>query len=164
MVSVHTLAEGPRLTSSSSLIPSLHLLNCSSSPVTPTNPDDPTKHLIDGSVPPNALTTAWYSARTSPSEIHVELRKAGFIPDPYIGFNEHQVQWIGDAEWVYKCEFGVGDADVGRRGILEFAGLDAIADVYLVRPVSFKPMSCGTDCMRAILSERHPYLVLRQPV
>ncbi|KAL1661316.1 glycoside hydrolase family 2 protein [Schizophyllum commune] len=99
--------------------------------VTPTNPDDPTKHLIDGSIPPNALAAAWYPARTSPSEIHVELRKAGFIPDPYIGFNEHQVQWIGDAEWVYKCEFGVGDADVGRRGILEFAGLDAIADVYL---------------------------------
>lgn len=106
-------------------------------PVTPTNPDDPTKHLIDGSVSPDALTTAWYPTRTNPSEIHVELRKAGFIPDPYIGFNEHQVQWIGDAEWLYKCEFGVGDADVGRRGILEFAGLDAIADVYLVRSTCF---------------------------
>ena len=137
MVSVHTLAEGPRLTSSSSLLPSLHPLNCSSYPAAPTNPDDPAKHLIDGSVPPDALTTVWYPARTSPSEIHVELRKAGFIPDPYIGFNEHQVQWIGDAEWLYKCEFRVGEADVGRRGILEFAGLDAIADLYLVRSACY---------------------------
>jgi hypothetical protein len=34
----------------------------------------------------------WRSADTVPSEIHVELLKAGLIPDPYIGFNEHRVQ------------------------------------------------------------------------
>jgi len=35
---------------------------------------------------------AWRYAQTFPSEVHVELLKAGLIPDPYIGFNEHRVQ------------------------------------------------------------------------
>ncbi|TRM62026.1 glycoside hydrolase family 2 protein [Schizophyllum amplum] len=96
---------------------------------TPTNIDDPANHLIDGSVPPTALTSAWYPARNCPSEVHVELRKAGLIPDPYIGSNEHGIQWIGESEWLYKCEFA-GDGQK-RRGLLEFAGLDAICDVYL---------------------------------
>ena len=34
----------------------------------------------------------WREATTSPSEIHVELLKAGLIPDPYKGFDEHKVQ------------------------------------------------------------------------
>jgi beta-mannosidase len=34
----------------------------------------------------------WTPASTFPSEIHVELLKAGRIPDPYVGANEHEVQ------------------------------------------------------------------------
>jgi hypothetical protein len=36
--------------------------------------------------------STWRKANTSPSEIHTELLKAGLIPDPYKGFNEHKVQ------------------------------------------------------------------------
>ncbi|KAL1746851.1 glycoside hydrolase family 2 protein [Schizophyllum fasciatum] len=98
---------------------------------TPANPDDPANHLTDGAVPSDALTTAWCPARAHPSEVHVELRKAGLIPDPYIGFNEHKVQWIGESEWVYRCDFSVEEADAGRQGLLELAGLDTMGDVYL---------------------------------
>lgn len=34
----------------------------------------------------------WSKAFCMPSEVHVELLKSGAIPDPYIGYNEHQVQ------------------------------------------------------------------------
>lgn len=35
---------------------------------------------------------AWRKAESVPSEIHVELLKAGLIPDPFVGFSEHKVQ------------------------------------------------------------------------
>lgn len=38
------------------------------------------------------LLSGWISAQAYPSEIHVELLKKGVIPDPHLGFNEHQVQ------------------------------------------------------------------------
>ena len=36
--------------------------------------------------------SSWAPAQQFPSEIHVELMKSGRIPDPFVGFNEHQVQ------------------------------------------------------------------------
>ena len=32
----------------------------------------------------------WRDATQFPSEVHVELKAAGLIPDPYIGFNEQE--------------------------------------------------------------------------
>ncbi|KAJ6506424.1 glycoside hydrolase [Mycena vitilis] len=73
----------------------------------------------------------WKTAQTYPSEIHVELLKSGAIPDPYLGFNENKVQWIGKVEWLYKCTFDF-TADTKETGaLLEFLGLDTICDVYL---------------------------------
>ncbi len=45
-------------------------------------------------------TGGWSKASCMPSEVHVELLKSGMIPDPYIGFNEHQVQC---KEFVTSC-------------------------------------------------------------
>ena len=36
--------------------------------------------------------SSWTTATGFPSEVHVELLKAGRIPDPFLGFNEHEVQ------------------------------------------------------------------------
>lgn len=38
------------------------------------------------------IDSSWTSATSFPSEVHVELLKAGRIPDPFVGFNEHEVQ------------------------------------------------------------------------
>jgi beta-mannosidase len=46
--------------------------------------------------------SVWRKATASPSEIHVELLKAGLIPDPYIGFNEHKVQCKWNMELVVR--------------------------------------------------------------
>ncbi|KAF7300960.1 hypothetical protein MIND_00659100 [Mycena indigotica] len=73
----------------------------------------------------------WKTAQTSPSEIHVELLKAGLIPDPYVGFNEHKVQWIGKVEWLYQCSFEFVRQENEAHALLEFLGLDTLCDVYL---------------------------------
>ncbi|KAJ7039370.1 glycoside hydrolase superfamily [Mycena alexandri] len=73
----------------------------------------------------------WKTAQAYPSEIHVELLKSGAIPDPYIGFNENKIQWIGEAEWLYKCTFDFAADEQETHALLEFLGLDTICDVYL---------------------------------
>jgi len=94
-----------------------------------------------------ATKRGWLPAKTSPSEIHVELLKAGLIPDPYVGFNEHKVQCelsvllleyttldvtigIGQVEWLYTCP--LPDIDSTRKlAVLEFQGLDTLCDIYI---------------------------------
>ncbi|KAJ6579656.1 glycoside hydrolase [Mycena vulgaris] len=73
----------------------------------------------------------WKAAQAYPSEIHVELLKSGLIPDPYLGFNENKVQWIGKAEWLYKCTFDFAADGKETHALLEFLGLDTLCDVYL---------------------------------
>ncbi len=86
-------------------------------------------------------TTGWRSTQAYPSEIHVELLKNGLIPDPYRGFAEHEVQWVGEVEWLYKCTFDLKSGE-GRhtQAELEFLGLDTVCDVYLVSAES--PITC----------------------
>ncbi|KDQ11978.1 glycoside hydrolase family 2 protein [Botryobasidium botryosum FD-172 SS1] len=75
--------------------------------------------------------TSWRPAISFPSEIHIELLKAGLIPDPYVGFNEHKVQWIGDREWLYTNVFDLGTPKQNESLEIEFQGLDTYCDVYL---------------------------------
>ncbi|KAJ7283262.1 glycoside hydrolase [Mycena rebaudengoi] len=88
---------------------------------------------VDSVLDEVANNAQWKPAVAYPSEIHVELLKSGVIPDPYLGFNENKVQWIGKVEWLYKCAFAF-DADANEtHGLLEFLGLDTLCDVYLFR-------------------------------
>ncbi|KAI0629938.1 glycoside hydrolase [Trametes polyzona] len=80
----------------------------------------------------NPGTQGWTRAAAFPSEIHVELMKIGSIPDPFVGFNEHAVQWVGEREWLYRASFGLSE-DQQKRGHfhLIFEGLGTVCDVYL---------------------------------
>ncbi|KAJ7499902.1 glycoside hydrolase [Mycena latifolia] len=78
-----------------------------------------------------AAIDGWKAAQAYPSEIHVELLKSGLIPDPYLGFNENKVQWIGKVEWLYKCTFDFAADSKETHALLEFLGLDTVCDVYL---------------------------------
>lgn len=49
----------------------------------------------------------WRAATAFPSEVHVELLKAGMIPDPYVEFNEHKVQCASLSFCPSGCEIGV---------------------------------------------------------
>ncbi|EED80557.1 hypothetical protein POSPLDRAFT_128099 [Postia placenta Mad-698-R] len=72
----------------------------------------------------------WTIARSFPSEIHVELMQNGRIPDPFLGFNEHKVQWVGEREWLYFCKFPFSRGNAAHAELL-LEGLDTVCDVYL---------------------------------
>ncbi|KAG9076747.1 hypothetical protein FS749_011427 [Ceratobasidium sp. UAMH 11750] len=76
--------------------------------------------------------STWRKAFSSPSEIHVELLKAGLIPDPYRGFEEHKIQWVGKKEWLYSCAFELSEEQLANHVELEFEGLDTFCTAYLV--------------------------------
>lgn len=95
--------------------------------------------------------TGWQDASAYPSEIHVELVKKGSIPDPFLGFNEHEVQCkcrsftrtrvthkyatgVGEREWLYRTTFSFDGNNKGASTDLIFEGLDTFCDVYLVSP------------------------------
>ncbi|CAE6466616.1 unnamed protein product [Rhizoctonia solani] len=93
--------------------------------------DELTKQSPPSEQDPKDTKSAWRKAVTSPSEIHVELLKAGIIPDPYKGFNEHKVQWVGKKEWLYLNTFELSEEQLSSTVELEFEGLDTFCTAYL---------------------------------
>jgi beta-mannosidase len=51
-----------------------------------------------------AGTGEWLPA-TVPGGVHTDLMALGRIPDPFIGDNEKKVQWIAEADWIYRVNF-----------------------------------------------------------
>ena len=66
-----------------------------------------------------------------PTNVHLDLLHHGLIPDPFIGKNELDVQWIGEVQWVYKTSFSAPAVASGVKAILAFDGLDTFATVVL---------------------------------
>ncbi|KAJ2920787.1 hypothetical protein H1R20_g16307, partial [Candolleomyces eurysporus] len=78
-----------------------------------------------------SIKHSWFRASQFPSEVHVELLNRQIIPHPYVAFNEHEVQWVGETEWLYSCTFDAPSLDVSNATRLTFDGLDTLCDVYL---------------------------------
>jgi beta-mannosidase len=73
----------------------------------------------------------WYDA-VVPSCVHVDLINAGAIPDPYYRDIENDLQWIGEAVWVYQKTFDVPEFFVELQSIrLCFQNLDTLAVIRL---------------------------------
>ncbi|KAK8046488.1 hypothetical protein PG996_014552 [Apiospora saccharicola] len=69
-----------------------------------------------------------------PTHVHLDLLHHKLIPDPYIGKNELQVQWIGESVWAYKTTFTTPDgvtSTSSKKVVLAFDGLDTFATVIL---------------------------------
>lgn len=70
-----------------------------------------------------------------PSNIHLDLTRAGSIPNPHLGFNERVVQWVHEKTWRYSTSFllKIGNSGLGTpvTACLVFEGLDTFATVYL---------------------------------
>lgn len=68
-----------------------------------------------------------------PTNVHLDLIANNLITDPFMGKNERDVQWVGEAVWVYKTMFT--GPFLGKGGIvkavLAFDGLDTFATVLL---------------------------------
>jgi beta-mannosidase len=73
----------------------------------------------------------WIAA-TVPGCIHTDLLAAGKIPDPFYRDNETSVQWVGEANWVYKRLFNISEADLRHdRIFLRCEGIDTLAAVKI---------------------------------
>jgi hypothetical protein len=59
----------------------------------------------------------WIAA-TVPGWIHIDLPKAGKIPDPFYRDNEQAVKWVGETDWKYKRAFQVSGELLQRDRVL----------------------------------------------
>src|SRR5262245_33725703 len=67
-----------------------------------------------------------------PGCVHTDLIRAGLIPDPLVGMNEREVQWIGETDFEYRAVFEA-DADLLKHERVDLVceGLDTIAELRL---------------------------------
>ena len=69
---------------------------------------------------------------TVPGCVHTDLLAAGKIPDPFYGSTEHDLQWIGERDWEYRCVFSLAhEAIAAEVTELISDGLDTVAVVSL---------------------------------
>ncbi|KAG6919397.1 hypothetical protein DXG01_006280 [Tephrocybe rancida] len=74
----------------------------------------------------------WLQTSEFPTTVHVELLKLNKIPDPFLGLNEWDVQWVGESEWAFKSTFEVTEEELRSPNVdLVFDGLDTFAKVDL---------------------------------
>ncbi|MCL4508659.1 MAG: glycoside hydrolase family 2 protein [Chloroflexi bacterium] len=73
----------------------------------------------------------WIPAQV-PGTVHQDLIAARVIPDPFVGRNEDLVQWVGEADWVYRASFEVSPTELSSEFVdLVFQGLDTFTTVWL---------------------------------
>lgn len=73
----------------------------------------------------------WSKAQV-PGTAHTDLLLNKYIPDPFYGSNEKQLQWIEEQYWVYQTQFVVSKKELqAQNKELIFYGLDTDAEVYL---------------------------------
>ncbi len=72
-----------------------------------------------------------WAAASVPGTVHQDLLATGRIPDPNVGLNELDVQWVGETDWLYQVEFDAPSVESGEHADLCFDGLDTFAKVWL---------------------------------
>jgi beta-mannosidase len=76
-------------------------------------------------------TQGWVHANV-PGSVHLDLLAAGLIADPFYGMNEAELQWIGEADWLYRCSFTLPtDFEATEAIDLCCDGLDTFATIWL---------------------------------
>uniref|UniRef100_A0A7V3YH06 Beta-mannosidase B n=1 Tax=Candidatus Caldatribacterium californiense TaxID=1454726 RepID=A0A7V3YH06_9BACT len=66
-----------------------------------------------------------------PGEVHLDLLRAGRIPEPLFGENARNCQWVEEKEWWYRRKFSVPEEWLTLHAELVFEGIDTDCDVYL---------------------------------
>ena len=71
----------------------------------------------------------WLPAQV-PGGVHLDLMRAGVIPDPLARLYEYGVAWVDEGDWVYETTFSV-DGPTPACAYLHFHGLDTLAEIAL---------------------------------
>lgn len=84
----------------------------------------------------DSSTSKFLPVAQFPTNVHLDLIANKIIPDPFMGKNENDVQWVGEASWLYKttvCSPKITTATTGAgiKAVLAFDGLDTFATVLL---------------------------------
>jgi len=77
-----------------------------------------------------------------PGDIHTALKTADIIPDPYVGRNENDVQWVAHQDWQIERSFNVDEPD--GSWYLDITYLDTVAIVF----VNDVPVLSADNCFR----------------
>lgn len=86
--------------------------------------------------------SVWSSA-TVPGCNFLDLMDNNVIPDPFIGLNEKEVQWVGDEDWEYKKSFVLTEQELDCDDVfLSCKMLDTICDVYINNDYAFSGDNC----------------------
>jgi beta-mannosidase len=113
-------------------------------------------------------------ARAPPTEIFTDLLAHGLIPDPFVGKNEREVQWVGEEDWVYRTIFET--PEVARRkekkgkkegwktelvleGLDTFASVEVNGEVVAESNNMFLPLR--VDVSKVLRERRKNELVIR---
>ena len=76
-------------------------------------------------------TKKWHPAEV-PGHIHTDLLNNGMIPDPFMGTNELDIQWIENEHWEYLSSLYANQELLNHDKIdLTFEGLDTYTDIFL---------------------------------
>ena len=78
-----------------------------------------------------AETDGWLPAQV-PGEIHLDLMRAGLMPDPAVGANTPHCRWPETKSWWYRTSFDIAPELLEHERVrLVFDGLDLYAQVFV---------------------------------
>ncbi|MFP4484228.1 MAG: beta-mannosidase [Spirochaetaceae bacterium] len=87
---------------------------------------------------------------TIPGDNLSALLAAGAVPDPYVGTNELDLQWLGRSDWRITRHFDVNEAILTRRHqYIYLDGVDTVATVWL----NGTRLTGGDNMFRPIVAE-----------
>jgi beta-mannosidase len=73
----------------------------------------------------------WIPAQV-PGSVQQTLLEANLISDPFYGLNEHDMQWVGESDWLYRTTINISQEMLDQPYLdLCFDGLDTFATVSL---------------------------------
>lgn len=68
-----------------------------------------------------------------PGDAHLDLMRAGLLPDLYTGMNADHALWMEQKDFWYRCEFHSAPLSGEQKAMLVFHGLDTYATIWLNR-------------------------------
>lgn len=78
----------------------------------------------------NGRLTRDFEARV-PGSLYEDLRRAGYLPDPYFERNSFLCEWVKDRFWVCRTEFTLPESEKGRRITLTLDGAETKAHLQV---------------------------------
>ena len=84
----------------------------------------------DKADPKTAKAIAKLEAKV-PGDAHLDLMRAGILPDLYADMNADHALWMERKDWWYRCEFATPARSDGQAVMLIFHGLDTFAEIWL---------------------------------